>query len=396
MAGYIISLGADEYLDMFYSPSEKGQKGMEHSKAVAVRKAKQYALEKCISEGVYSARCSSSGVAFIGTLADYLGMKSGDDIYFFKERTIYGIGKLIDIENVDCRFRIYPKDRDEALVETKDPEMHQFICTFEPAPYFFKNGVDMDEVLMFCPEKIKSLRFFSKRTFMKLDDVESDAIKNVIARKNEQYLEGFSKENHYVFDKKNHEKIAKRLMKFKESYTLSVFDYIKYKNKKVASEYYLEGAILDLLRQEESKEIGKWNFVGRQYPASPPKPSEYEEAMDLFGYRYVPGFPGAISKYMVIELKAGTIKKENVQQTMKYVDWISREYAKGDYSMIEAFTVGLDKEENLDSQIKNIIERNFTIESRPVENKKWKNLRLISYCKILQELGSKAKRDSDE
>ena len=150
---------------------------------------------------------------------------------------------------------------------------------------------------------------------------------------------------------------------------------------------------MDLLRDGYvSETIGKWDFIGRQYPASPPKPSEYEEAMDLFGYRYVPGFPNAVSKYLVIELKVGTINKEHVQQTMKYVDWISREYAKGDYSMIEACTIGYDKEEGIEEEIQDLIERNYIIEGHPVENKKWQELRILSYSTLLNELEKKQKR----
>lgn len=148
---------------------------------------------------------------------------------------------------------------------------------------------------------------------------------------------------------------------------------------------------MDLLRNYESKNIGKWDFVGRQYPASPPKPSEYKESMDLFGYCYVPGFPGAVSKYVVIELKSGKINKDNVQQTMKYVDWISRKYTNGDYSMIKAYTIGNDKEDGVEKEIEEIIERNYITDCRPVENKSWKDLKILSYKKLLDELQKKNK-----
>ena len=150
MAGYIMTLGAEEYLDLFYSKSKsKRKKGMESSKKKGEIKAREYALNKCTLEGVYSAHLSSQSPAFIGTLADYLGMKKGDDIYFFTNRKIYGIGELIDIENIDCRFRIHSKSNEgDDLIETTKSSGHYFVCTFIPKPYFFKNGVDMDEVLL--------------------------------------------------------------------------------------------------------------------------------------------------------------------------------------------------------------------------------------------------------
>lgn len=44
---------------------------------------------------------------------------------------------------------------------------------------------------------------------------------------------------------------------------------------------------------------------------------------------------------MVIELKKGKATKDFPLQLMRYVDWISREYAAGDYSLIKA--VGIAK-----------------------------------------------------
>ena len=396
MAGYIMNIGAGEYLDMFYGDNNSKAKGKNKvsSKKKGQLMAKQYALEHCIRTGTYSARCSDKGSAFIGTLADYLGMKEGDNVFFFMERKVYGIGELVSIEERDCRFRIHPKKESadiEDLTEERDSNMHQFICTFKPSPYFFKQGVDMDEILMFSSDKIKSLRFFSGMTFMKLDDVESEAIKNIIARKNEEYLSEDKKEMHFEFDESVHHNIAKKISGT-NAYDLSIFDYIQFDSKeRVKSEYYIEGATMDLLRNYESKNIGKWDFVARQYPASPPKPSEYKETMDLFGYRYVPGFPGAVSQYIVIELKAGRINKDNVQQTMKYVDWISRKYTNGDYSMIKAYTIGCDKENEVEEDIKGIIERNYITDCRPVENKSWKELKILSYKRLLDELQNKDK-----
>lgn len=404
LAGYIMTIGADEYLELFYAVNKNGKprkkpKNKASSKSVGEEMAKEYALNHCILTGTYSAKSAENGGPFIGTLADYLGMKAGDDIFFFTNRRIYGIGRLIAIDGCECRFRIHPKNQmaEADLVESKDPAIHQFTCTFVPSPFFFKEGADMDEVLMFSPEKIKSLRFFSGKSFMKLDDVESEAIKNVIARKNEKFLDTYDERFHFEYSDETHKKILESLRTYKSAYVLSVFDFMK-KNRKgwVTSEYYIEGAIMDLLRNHESREIGKWDFIGRQYPASPPKPSEYEEAMDLFGYRYVPGFPNAISKYLVIELKVGTIIKDDVQQTMKYVDWISREYTKGDYSMIEAYTIGFDKDTDIETEIEDIVERNYIIESRPVENRKWQNLRILSYVSLLEELREKNNESPNE
>src|SRR5947209_3399631 len=42
-----------------------------------------------------------------GTFADYATMKAGDNIYFFIQRKIYGIGKLVDVGS-DCKYFNFP------------------------------------------------------------------------------------------------------------------------------------------------------------------------------------------------------------------------------------------------------------------------------------------------
>ena len=402
MAGYIMTIGSAEYLELFYAEGKNGRprkrpKNKAGSKAEGKAMAKKYALETCIHDGIYSAKTSGSGGAFIGTLADYLGMKAGDNIYFFSDRKIYGIGVLKNIADRDCRFRVDKKGQPEKkLIDTNNPETHHFVCAFEPAPYFFKTGVDMDEVLTYAPEKICSLRFFSGMSFIKLDDVENEAIKGVIARKNEPYLDGKTKDQYFEYQDKVHLDMNKKIQENGNGFDLSVFDYLGKNNKgEVRSEYYLEGAIMDLLRNSfKSKYLGKWDFIARQYPASPPKPSEYMETMDLFGYRYVDGFPNAISKYLIIELKRGEIIEDNIRQTMKYVDWISKEYTHGDYSMIKAYAIGIDDQIDIKKRNKwdnTIIERNYIVEGRPVGNKRWSDLKILSYNKLLDELKGKMK-----
>ena len=69
-------------------------------------------LIESINLGVYSTLISSPNnniwrIQHEGTFADYCSMKEGDNVYFFFERKIYGIGKLINL-NGNCKFLNYP------------------------------------------------------------------------------------------------------------------------------------------------------------------------------------------------------------------------------------------------------------------------------------------------
>lgn len=61
--------------------------------------------------------------------------------------------------------------------------------------------------------------------------------------------------------------------------------------------------------------------------------------MDVFGYSYIREFNRTKSKYLVAELKKDGATFDDVNQLMKYVDWVKDEYSFGDYSMIEAFLI---------------------------------------------------------
>lgn len=60
--------------------------------------------------------------------------------------------------------------------------------------------------------------------------------------------------------------------------------------------------------------------------------------------------------------------------------------------MIEAYTIGSDVK--IDTETRNkwdstIIERNYIVEGRPVKNKSWSDLKILSYSKLLDELKEK-------
>src|SRR5690554_4389259 len=98
-----------------------------------------------------------------GTFADYITMKEGDNVFFFFKRKIYGIGKLVNI-NDDCKFLNFPNadlpvnylyknlQNKMILSQSSDNIKNRMVCSFKGAPYFFKEGVDMDEVLSSNPE----------------------------------------------------------------------------------------------------------------------------------------------------------------------------------------------------------------------------------------------------
>lgn len=160
MAGYIFNLDSEESLVLYTSCGV-------------------YATVLNISENI-----NHWNTAQLGTLADYVTMKPGDNVYFFIKRKIYGIGQLVSIDTEkisDCKFNNFPeasKPKYYNYEEVKDKLLwnegdysnsQRWICCFIPSPAFFRTGVDMDEVLASDTRAFKMLRAFWKVSFIKQD-----------------------------------------------------------------------------------------------------------------------------------------------------------------------------------------------------------------------------------
>ncbi|MGN0721185.1 MAG: hypothetical protein ACI4LZ_04415 [Anaerovoracaceae bacterium] len=348
-------------------------------------------LVECIKSGIYSTRMSQPNgtwrINHEGTFADYLSMKSGDNIYFFIKRKIYGIGVLVDIEG-DCKYSSFIESTKpqkietaaaykmcEPVVEYMSPENRCF-CTFKPSPMFFEEGVDMDEALSSDPQKFRMLRAMWKLSFIKLDDEENKALFDCILKKNEKYL---TDESHALeYQPKYHDYLKKREL---SRYRLSAHNLLlnaANDDNTIKHEMAIEAALCELLSKENDSPLGRWDYVSHQVAASPFKPIDYMDKMDIFGYKYIPGY-STISKYLVVEIKKDAAQEDVMGQIMKYVDWVNSEYAHGNYSMIEAYVVASQFSESVIALRNKICQRTFLSSLRPAVTDTWANVKLIQY-----------------
>lgn len=348
-------------------------------------------LEKIINNGIYSTNLTEPTnnrwlAHHEGTLTDYLTMKEGDNVYFFIKRKIYGIGILKNIKN-DCKFLNYPDAdipkipiygyiKDSLLLDESENSINnRFICSFYPYPCFFEKGIDMDDVLASNPDKFRILRAFWKVSFIKIDEEENKALRDIILKRNEEYLNiGQGK---FSFSESLRNSIKHKLS---DKYSLTSENILKYSSKEdyIRHEMAIEAHIADIITNNKESIFGKWDYISHQVIASPFKPIDYMDKMDMFGYRNIEGFD-TISKFLLIEIKRDGANKEAINQVMKYVDWINQEYSHGDYSMIEAFLVAYDFPEEVIKERENICKRNYIKGRRPTESAEWRNVRFIKY-----------------
>ena len=347
-------------------------------------------LEDCILTGTYSTYLSEPknnlwSIHHEGTFADYFSMKENDNIYFFIKRKIYGIGRIVNL-NKDCKFLNFI-EADIPTVPTKEkyqdmepllPDAcanYRCFCTFEPSPYFFSNGVDMDDVLNSNPSRFRMLRAMWKVSFIKVDDEENQALQDIILKRNEEFI--FNGHNTFKHTKKIHNDINRKIS---FNHRMRAYNILRTcaKDNTIKHEMAIEAALCRLLIKDNYTPFGKWDYISHQVVASPFKAIDYMDKMDVFGYRYIEGFLTR-SKYLVIEIKKDAASTEVIDQIMKYVDWIQEEYAYGDYSMIEAFIVAADFPPEVIEKCNLECVRKFTKGYRPTLSCTWNNIKLIKY-----------------
>jgi len=359
------------------------------------------ALRLYIENGVYATKLSPPKgfwrVHHEGTFADYATMKPNDNIYFFIDRKIYGIGVLVGVgEDGDCKFNNfleasapeefdYASKEDVLLWNEGDFSVNQrWICTFKPDPHFFTLGIDMDDVLASNPTAFRMLRAFWKLSFIKFDDEENQAFKDVLLKFN-QFALANPVEGNSVF-RSNYIAVHEAI-----SYKLTINDYALDVKPILSScangrfinhEMAIEAGILHQLNQLDSRTndvFGRWDYLSHQVIASPFKPIDYMDKMDIFGYSYIEGFKPTKSRYLVAELKREPAQPQDIEQVLKYVDWVQEEYAYGDYLMINAVLVASDFSEEVINHKKEVATRKYTIGVRPARSLEWQNLKLVKY-----------------
>lgn len=387
MAGYLFGIGSDE-------KTKNSKKALQEAERARLKYTRSGVFSVFMpdfkKEGQWDAPHE-------GTFADFVTMKENDNIYFFHDRKVYGIGKLTNIDN-DCKFLNFPnsnepkeyeyEDIKESLLydfESKHSPRSRFICTFAPDPFFFTEGVDMDDLLKSDPDKFKMLRAFWKLSFIKFDDLENQAFRDVILNKNKVSI---SVGGSSIIDTSErsvtHNEILKKVTSGNYSLDAKPFLRTIYNpNGSIRHEMAIEAEILSLLSSgnEEAIEIfGRWDYLTHQVIASPFKPIEYMDKIDIFGYSYMTDLFPTVSNFLVVEIKKDKAVKKDLLQLMKYVDWVKEEYAHRDYSRISAFLVAFDFEPSLISELKDLSTRNYIVGYREPENMGWNNVKLVSYA----------------
>lgn len=123
---------------------------------------------------------------------------------------------------------------------------NRFICTFEGAPNFYKQGLDMDDVLESNPNAFKMLRVMWKLSFIKIDDIENKTLMDVILKLNETRL--LEKENIFEVSKAVHGKIRRICNENYKASAQNILDLASTVSNYIRHEMAIEAGIIDYIK----------------------------------------------------------------------------------------------------------------------------------------------------
>jgi hypothetical protein len=354
--------------------------------------------------GVYATKISRPdhhwNVNHLYTLGDYLTMRPGDLVFFFIKRKIYGVGRLVratESDSANIALCNYPEShmpgrdytQSELLWDEHDGLDRPWLCLFEPFPYFFKHGLDMDEVLdADVRGVVQALRVFERVSFVQMRDDEANLLYDLLVRR-------FGESDAECFEDlhaSSHQEIRKTLATTSKDYSIDTRELIRgyvQPNGEVRSEAALEAWLIDQIGRRNASVgaiLGSWAFVTHQVPASPHKPTQYMDRIDVLGWetrQLAESARPTINRFKVVEVKrdrlAGPYGEETIAQLMKYVDWITAHEAGGDYSMVDAYLIARDFSEDTIQYCLEKAKREFVFQRRPFVSRTWDNVTLAGY-----------------
>jgi len=382
MPAYIVNLASDESLRMYMRHGAYGTQ-----------------IRRSLKLGRWSTPTEL-------TLADYLSMRPGDLIFFFRRRLIYGVGRLVGFRVGDEEVVTLENFPGSTLYETDPPEDHRrylwtedgeeslrWVVFFNPCPFFFRSGLDMDEVLQSDVKHVaRTLPAFGGVSFAKMEDEEAQLILDLLLRQNEPYLNGVGEAEAWVYSDQSDaqhrsvrgrgEELREHLVKLDEL----IDAYSEIGTGVVRHEALIQAWLARALARREvevTSALGDWDYLANQVPASPQKPVEFMDRMDVFGLihrTFEPSTSSTTVRYKIVEMKKDRVRSsEAIEQLMKYVAWVAHTRAGGDYGPVEAYFVARGFSDDVLDYVNTKVARDYIIPRRPYGPRTWDRLTLIEY-----------------
>ena len=298
-------------------------------------------IERGIYGSVYSQGSPKSEQMNSEVIASFAGIREGDFIFFYvKNKGIYGLWKT----NCEPFYDTTP------IWNDKDQVYPYRIC-FEPTVRKFSKPVAMSDILD-LRDKGKIWTFdlgaITKKSHHPITTDEGKEIIRLLLRNNPIFSKPDIISKPYLNPNKTPLPISLECDK----------------KGRLRYEGYLNAWFMQSFTRGKLKEL-----IGDYRDFLSFVPTSFNKVMDIF-LTHVTKVDSVdiLHKYSCIELKTGTISDEELNQIIKYENWLIRKLTDGDAEMVQSILVGFD----FDNKVIEYWRKRKTIEEKTVRLIKYK------------------------
>ena len=272
-------------------------------------------FEKCLEYGVYGGISHSLERINSEIIAGFEGIRPGDLIFFYVRNIgIYGLWKATSRPFLDEKRNVW---------ERKD-QLYPYRVCFEPSIRYFPKPIVLSDILD-LRDKGKIWTFdlgtMTKKSHQPITTEEGKELIRLLLRNNPifypltQISEPFSATQNAL------------PLKFETD-----------RKGQIKIEGYLNAWFMRSFAQGKLK-----NIIGEYYDFLNHVPTSFNTVMDIF-LTHVTSVDGVdvLHKFTCIELKTGTCTEDNLNQIIKYENWLVRKLAGGDTEMVQSMLVAFD------------------------------------------------------
>jgi len=271
-------------------------------------------FEKCLKFGVYGGAALEFQRANAEIIAGFEAIKPGDFVFFYVRNVgVYGLWKT-------SSFPFY----DEADIYGGKDQKYPYRVCFEPSIRYFPRPIDLSDVLD-LQDKGRIWTFdlgtFVKKNHHPITTEESKELIRLLLRNNPVFRP-----------------VTAILTPHAPTSTELPLNLATDAKGHIRYEGYLNGWFMKNFALGKMKDI-----IGEYKDFLNYVPTSFNKVMDIF-LTHVTAVDGVdiLHKFTCIELKTDVCVEEDLNQIVKYENWLVRKLASGDSEMVQSILVGYD------------------------------------------------------
>lgn len=292
-------------------------------------------FEKCLKYGVYGGLSTSSERINSEIIAGFEAVRPGDFVFFYVRNIgIYGLWKATSRPFLD-------KERD---VWGKEDQFYPYRVCFEPSIREFRKPIALSDVLD-LRDKGKIWTFdlgtFTKKSHQPITTEEGKELIRLLLRNNPIFYPVTQIPNPFSASE---EALPLKLETDRKG--------------QLRIEGYLNAWFMRSFAQGKLKSL-----IGEYYDFLNYVPTSFNTVMDVFlTHITTVDSVDILHKFTCIELKTEVCTEDNLNQIIKYENWLVRKLADGESEMVQTILVAF----NFDDKVKEYVRKRKLIEEKSV------------------------------